>query len=364
MEFKPNLDEAAERMRRLWAMADPLDRVPCVIRLPSPAPPGGARPLRDASFLGQTETYLRWREEAFRAQAGVPDESIPCVGPRYGHALVSALLGSPIRWEAETTWSVPIVEDWSQVEDLRLDFDNAWGRRFRADLETMLDRAAGRYAVEVYEVEGVSDTMAALRGAQRLCTDLHDAPDPVRRFASKVADLLIEFGRWNLRHCGEVQDLAGGVTTGWALWMPAGSVCTAEDATVLISPEAYRAFVQPAQRRLAGAFAATLLEVHAEGEHQLSEFGRVEGVTMMAIRNPLRMPPERREAVRALRGRKAFFVACRPDEAADLLAFTGARGVCLSLPARNPSEARALLDDLKRWTDRALAAHVRTGETF
>jgi len=353
MRFKPNLDEALERMRRLWRMDPPLDRVPCSVHLPAPDPPGGKRDLKDASFLGDRDGYLRWQAERFRRHAGVPDEWIPTIGPRYGHALISALCGSPIRLEAETTWSVPIIEEWEQAEALRLDFENEWGRRFRADLDAMMDWAAGRCAVEVYEVEGISDTMSALRGAPRLCADFYDAPGAVRRFAAKVTDLLIEWGRWNVANVGAPQAAAlrGGVSTGWCVWMPAGAICMAEDATVLFGPQTYRDFLREEERRLTRAFTAALLEVHAEGNHQLPEFGAVEGVTMMAIQNPLRMSPEHRESVRALLGRKVFFIGCRADEVEELLAFTGVRGVYLSLSAKNASEARALLGDLERWTD-------------
>ena len=360
MRYKPNLPEAVERMRRLWAMEPPLDRVPCSVRLPAPDPPGGRRPIKDASSLGDLDGYLSWQAERFRLRAEVPDDWIPTVGPRYGHALISALCGSPIRVEAETTWSVPIIEDWHQVDALRLDFENEWGRRFRAELDVMLDWAAGRCAVEVYEVEGISDTMSALRGAERMCTDFHDAPEQAHRFAQKVTDLLIAWGRWNVENVGAQQDVGGGISTGWCLWMPAGSICLAEDATVLFGPELYRRFILEEERRLTKAFTRTLLEVHAEGNHQIPEFGDVEGVSMMAIQNPLRMAPEDRDTVKALLGRKAFRISCKPDEVEKLLAFMGTRGVYLSLSAGSIREARALLGDLERWTARHANAPAPT----
>lgn len=345
LEFKPNLAEAVERMRRLWNLEEPLDRVPVHIALP--APPGKRA---DGSFFGRLDDYLAHQEESFRRHAQVCDEQLPVVHPQYGHALISALCGSPVQVVSETLWSVPILRELSEIGGLRLDWDNDWGRRFRADYERLLEWARGRCAVSAYEVEGVSDTMAALRGATQLCLDFADAPDAVDRFAEKVTDLLIEFGRWNNEHVGARQDLLGGVALDWRLWMPRDSIGFTEDHSVMYSRELYRRFIKPRDARLASSFTRTLLEVHAEGNHQIAEFGEIEGVSMMPIQNPLKMRPEHADAVKNLLGRKAFSIGAPPGEIEDLLQFTGTRGILLATSAADVTEVGRLLHDLERWT--------------
>ena len=350
MRSKPNFAEAVERMRRLWNLEAPLDRVPAAVRLPAPAPPRGLEFVTDGTFFGDLPGYLAHEEERHARQSGVPDEWFPTVCPRYGHALIATLCGSPLRAQAETTWSTPIIQNWSPLDKLGLDFENEWGRRYRSDLETLLDWAAGRCAVSVYEVEGISDTMSALRGAERLCFDFADAPDEVHRFAGRVTDILIAFGKWQAEHVEAKQDLLGGCAVDWRLWMPAGSICTAEDASVLFGRDRYREFIKEEARRLTASFTRTLLEVHAEGVHQLPEFGDVEGVSMMTIQNPLRMAPEHRDTVRQLLGRKAFYIPCATEEVEDLLAFTGTRGVYVVTNVNTTVEARQFLRDLEKWT--------------
>ncbi len=193
MKYKPNLPEAAERMRRFWRFEEPLDRVACKIMLPAPPFDGM---VFDGTFFGNLEAYLAYREEWFRIQSQVPDEWLPIVNPQYGHALISALCGSPIEAGSRTVWSVPIIKDWTQVNSLRLDLNSEYGRRMRADYEFLLDWAHGKCGVAHYEIEGVSDTMSALRGAEQLCLDYTEAPEHVPRFAEKVADILIEMARW------------------------------------------------------------------------------------------------------------------------------------------------------------------------
>jgi len=347
VEYKPNLAETVERMRRLWNLEEPVDRVPVSIHVPVKS---RLRPKADGSFYGRLDDYLEHREDVFRAHAGVMDEWMPIVHPQFGHALISALCGSPIRAAAETVWSVPIIEDLSQAEGLHLDWENEHGRRAREDYERLLDWARGRCFAATYEVEGVADTMAALRGTERLCTDYYDRPEATRRFACRVTDALIEFGRWSNRNIAERQEILGGVADPWSIWMPRNSICFTEDASVMYSPDLYRRFIRPHDRRLASAFNRNLLEVHAESNHLIPDFGDIPGLWMMAIQNPLKMRPRERESVKRLLGRKIFMTGAAPDQLEDLLRFTGTRGIYVTTSVDDAGQARKVLDELERVT--------------
>jgi hypothetical protein len=349
LEFKPNLADAVARMKRLWDLQDPLDRIPATISLPSPS---SVHPKADGSFFGKLHEYLEHRLISMRHQAQVFDEKMPIVHPQYGHAIISALCGSPIQAASETVWSIPIVRDLAQAAELRMQWDSEWGNRFREDYDRLLAWSKGRCGVANYEVEGVADTMSALRGATELCTDCYEHPNFVDSFAERVTDLLIEFGRWNNDTIGAAQDIMGGVTDCWSIWMPRNSIATTEDASVMLSNDTYRRFIQPRDHRLTGAFTRALMEVHAEGNHQIAPFGEVEGVSMMTIQNPLKMRPDHRDAVRRLLGRKIFWISCKSAEMDDLLNFTGVRGIMVGVSAPDVTAARRQLDDLCRMTEK------------
>ena len=99
LELKPNLVDAVERMKRLWNLLDPLDRVPMCVSVPYER---RHERTADGTFFGRSEDYLEEMEAKFEAQALIPDEFFPMVHPQYGHALISALCGSPIR-----VWGIP-----------------------------------------------------------------------------------------------------------------------------------------------------------------------------------------------------------------------------------------------------------------
>lgn len=347
LEFKPNLSASVERMRRFWDLDEPLDRVPALVSVPPELPEDAGL---DGHFFGRLDDYLAARERTFRRQALVPDETIPVVYPQFGHALVGALLGMPLRAQSDTVWVEPAVEDLAQGHELRLGWSNQWGRRFLEDLTQLREWAQGRCALANYEVEGVADTMAALRGTTRMLVDAEERPEDLRDFARCVTDRLIEFGQWSGREIGAHQPLLGGETTGWRVWMPRCGMCFAEDATVMCSPAFYRAHFREHDERLSAAFAATILEVHHEGNHQLAEFGHVAGVSLLTIESLRRMRGTHREALRRLLGRKRFLFFIGPDEIEDTLAFTGTRGVMLAMRAPDVHAARHILDRLCRAT--------------
>jgi hypothetical protein len=348
IEFKPEFPRVVERMKRLWDLDEPLDRVPAVVSIPPPQEADGRGDL-DGRFFGRLEEYIAWQERVFRARAAVTDDMLPVVHPQYGHALIGGLCGSPIEARSGTVWSHPVIDDLDRVGDLRLDWENELGRMYRADCERLLEWARGRCLVAHYEIEGVADTMASLRGASAFCMDLVESPEAFRKFAERVTDILIEFGRWNHEHVCARQGPAAGTGTAWSLWMPAGAMTFAEDASVLLSAAQYRENIQAHDRRLSAAFTRTLLEVHGEGNRHISAFGEIDGVSGMAIQDPLDMQPADREAVRRLLGKKVFYIWTKRRRIGELLAFTGTRGILLGLNADTPEEAVEILDELRRY---------------
>ena len=167
LEFKPNLKEAAGRMKRFWDMEEPEDRIPAIIHTPNPR-----SGKTDGYFFGKLDDFMSSFEEYYKEHSEIMDELMPKLAPQYGHAIISGICGSDVRCAAETVWSVPIIDDLSQTDELHLDWDNQWGCKLREDYEILFERAKGRYVVGEYEIEGVSDTISALRGAENMLYDL------------------------------------------------------------------------------------------------------------------------------------------------------------------------------------------------
>ncbi|GEM_PF-5700804 len=347
LEYKPNFPEAVERMKRFWDLEEPGDRVPAAIYLPEPE---GRK--ADGSFYGRLGDYVAHMEEYFRLRADVPDEYFPTVVPQYGHTMISVLLGCEVRHAAETLWSIPCMTGEVPEADLSLDWGNEWGARFREDYERLLETARGRYAVGQYEIEGVSDTYSAVRSAERMFYDFADEPEKAHRFTSRIVDALVSFGRWNQRNVSDRQDLMGGMTSVYPIWMPRDSCVTTEDHSVMFSREYYSETIRRHAERLTSSFACTLMEVHGEGNHQIRSFAGMAGVGLLTLGNPLGMGAEHRADVQSLLGRKRLRFGVEENKIEEVLEFTGIRGVLLCFAADSVASANRILGRLEKATQR------------
>ncbi len=347
LEFKPNLKEAVTRMKRFWNLEEPSDRVPVVIRLPK-----SDVMKADGSFFGKLDSYIEFMEEYFERHAFVNDEYFPQVVPQYGHAIISALCGAHIIPSAHTVWSQPFIEDLRSVDDLYLNWNNEWGRKFTEDYEILMEKAKGKYITGIYETEGVSDTLSALRGSESMFYDFYDDPEGARCMAKRVTDILIEFTQWNHKFIGERQNVSGGVISVYSFWMPQGSCVTTEDASVMYSGEYYRENIKEHTERLASSFTKTLMEVHDEGVHQIREFGNTTGISIMAIGNPLKMEKRYRDDIRKLLGKVNFYIYVRPEEINDVLDFTGTKGIMLNISADSIKMADDIMERVCEATER------------
>ncbi len=347
LEYKPNLKEAVARMKRFWNLEEPLDRVPVEIYLPM-----SDERKADGSFFGRLNEYMELMEEYFKRHSEVDDEYFPQLAPQYGHAAISALCGSQIKVLSHTVWSVPFIDDLAMADDLFIDWENDWGKRFREDYEIIIERSKGKYATGPYEIEGVSDTYSALRGPEKMFYDFYDNPSGAHKLAGRITDILIEFGKWCNKNIAQRQNILGGLTNVYGIWMPEDSCITTEDASVMYSRQFYCSYIKEHTQRLASAFNKTLIEVHDEGTHQIKEFGDTRGIDLMTINNPLKMDAEHRNDIRNLLGKRAFRIGAEPDEIEELLEFTGLKGILLATTASSVESARKILENIMRITQK------------
>jgi len=345
LEFKRNLSETVERMKLFWAMEEPEDRVPIQIFVPK------HEDGPDGTFFDRRDDYIKNMEAHFAEQAKIMDDSIPTVAPQYGHALISALCGSPIKCYNQTVWSVPIIDNANQADELYIDWDRPWSQKILADYNYFLERSRGRYAVGEYEIEGISDTMSALRGAEGVLTDFMVDPIAANKLASRVTDILIEFAEWNHKHIGSKQELLGGISTVYRFWMPAMSGVTTEDHMVMVSSQYYEEHVQPHTARLASSLTKTLMEIHQEGMHHITAMAETKGVDLLTC-HPFRLNDEQQEAMRRQLGKKYFRMGCCPDTVHDILAFTGLKGILLCYQAETVRDAEIMLAAVEKATQR------------
>ena len=143
----------------------------------------------------------------------------------------------------DTTWAIPVVEDWQQSLPLHLDPENPAWRAMLRIIETFAQVGEGSFLVAVPDLHSNLDALSALRGPERLLLDLIDTPElidramaQVRATYQKVYEAIFAAGRMGRRG-----------TVGWLPLYSTGRFAPVQsDVICMLSPEHFRRWPLPA----------------------------------------------------------------------------------------------------------------------
>jgi 5-methyltetrahydrofolate--homocysteine methyltransferase len=241
LSLKPDAEEAQQRMRAYWA-GELIDR-PCVsVRAPRAGitPPWRSLICRDDfDFARMIAEFEEWA-----AALDFGGEAMPALMPNWGPDQWAGCLGAPLTLvpEQDTSWAEPVVDDWDALPALRIDPQNRWWRAAQGLTEAAACAGAGRFIVSTIDTHSNLDCLAALRGPERLCLDLVERPDAVRRMLEAV-DTLYEPVYKTLYRLGRMREYG---TTSWLdMWSPQRSQAVQCDFSCMISPDHFRRFALP-----------------------------------------------------------------------------------------------------------------------
>jgi len=108
-------------------------------------------------------------------------DAIPHIRVDFGAACLGALLGAPIEFSSDTTWTHACIksDDWSDAPSFKLDTEGKWWKLFQHLLDNAAEAAKGQFLVCTPSPGGLADVLTNLRGATEICMDLLEQPDRI-----------------------------------------------------------------------------------------------------------------------------------------------------------------------------------------
>lgn len=241
LAFKPDADEARQRMRAFWA-GEVLDRAPALIQTAKT----GRTPRRrstitapDFDFQHDLNVFEEWAADTFFG-----GEWMPQYMPNYGPDAWAAYIGAQMTLvpEMNTSWIVPLIDDWEKFPQLSIAPDNKWWRATVELTKQAAARGVGKFLVSTIDTHSNLDCLSAARGPATLCMDLIEQPDAVLR-AVRQMDALYQPVYDTLYEAGRMAETG---TTSWlAMYSEKRGGATQCDFAYMISPEHFRQFVLP-----------------------------------------------------------------------------------------------------------------------
>ena len=258
---------------------------------PADAPP--IPPLYEFDLDRQLSEWLDYNLAAARpgwaAKAGLDDDTVPSICPRFGIAEHSAWLGTEVRRQETTCLPTPMLETPADLDRLALSTETRWYRIMRDSYAYLHDRNDGSFCVSVRGTMSPMDIGNAIRGDELFSDFLTDPA-----FAHRLMGFLTTAMRWYYDQILEWADeVAGGrIFMYHSSWMAGRTIGhMTNDAAMLCGPKIYDMFGFPYERQLTENYAATLYHVHNQKLHFAPKVVQLPNLALLEVTNDPKTPP-------------------------------------------------------------------------
>lgn len=184
-EFKPDYEKCKRRIDAFWER-EIVDRALVYVSCRKPdAPPA---PVANHASLAE-----RWMDVDFRVREAewkfaatyLGGDTPPIVWPNLGPSVYSAFYGCPLHFEEITSWVEPCLDDWREADRPRLDTESVYYKKCHELTDALIEAGRGRWITGLWDIHPGGDHLAALRGTERLLTDLLTDPDEVKALLAR-----------------------------------------------------------------------------------------------------------------------------------------------------------------------------------
>ncbi len=249
VKYKPNWNETRERFEAWWNhshIGRPMFNLSC----PREEPLGETIPLAKDQDPEYYHTNVDHHVNAMLNRLYTTDyiaEAFPNCNINLGAGSLAIYLGSEPIFAESTIWFKEVVEDWKEWDPLTFDPENKWFRKHLEWTKEMVQRADGRFLVNIPDIIENADILSALRGPQTFCFDLIDEPELMHRLLDQLDVAYFEaYDRFY-----DIVKAADGSSsfTAFQVWGEGKTAKVQCDHAALMSPGQWREFVQPSLRR-------------------------------------------------------------------------------------------------------------------
>jgi hypothetical protein len=189
-------------------------------------------------------------------------ETFPIFFPNLGPEIYAAFSGAELIFGEATSYSVPLVKDWNDIDKPRLDMGNEYFQKIEELTRHALERCDGKFMVGYTDLHPGLDCAAAWRDPQVFCMDLFDNPEGV----SKLAELAIADFETVYDHFDAVLKANQQLSVSWMGIPSFGKMHIPScDFSSLISPEFFNRFGLPILEREVKSMSHNIFHMDGRG---------------------------------------------------------------------------------------------------
>jgi hypothetical protein len=189
--LKPDYEKTLARIEAFWNF-ELIDRP--VVQFWLAKPVGQRVPLPKSGHATPADRWLDAQYQAEYALADLsnrlyPGDSLPIVYPNLGPEILSALYGCPLHFgDFGTSWTDPILEDWSEADNLQLDWNHPYLAKLHEITDAMLEAGKGKFITGMTDWHPGADAIAAFRDPANLAVDMKTNLADVKKLLRRISD--------------------------------------------------------------------------------------------------------------------------------------------------------------------------------
>ncbi len=352
--YKDDWEETKERYRAWWA-GEYFGRCALAVHAPRDDRPDEEPPVAPEDPEDKWTNLEYWaaqREWSYR-RTFYGGEAFPVWSCGYpGNKRLAAFLGCPVTLGERTGWVDPILDgdDWD-VSGLRIDPENErWKFTVKA-LESAAEVSRGKAIPSIGAFGGSGDTLAALRGSDRLLLDCADRPDRVREADQYLMDLWIECYQ---TFYAIIHEAAEGSTFWMALWSPGKCYAPQNDFSYMISPGMFEDLFLPTVAKQTEFLDHSIY--HVDG---VEAFAHVDALCRLPHLDTLQILPgagkpsplHYMEVLKKVQhAGKNLHISIPANEVGLALQQLSAKGLFIATHCETVAKARELLENAEKWS--------------
>lgn len=189
-DFKPDYESTRNRIEAFWN-CEVLDRP--VTTFFTPKPVSDQIPYPASHHIDPADRWMDAQYQAELAFASISNQeflgdTLPVAFPNLGPEILSVLYGCPVHFgDFGTSWTDPILHDWSDAEHLQLDWDSPYLHKLHEMTDALLDISRGKFIVGMTDWHPGADCIAAFRDPQNLALDMITNREDIEHLLERVS---------------------------------------------------------------------------------------------------------------------------------------------------------------------------------
>jgi hypothetical protein len=355
LQYKPDWEETKQRLTAWWKH-EYFGRCALAVHAPLDHPPKREAPPEPTTI--EEKWYdldrIAERNDYVHSRTFFGGEALPMWHAGYpGIAAIPTMLGCPLRLDMHTGWHDPLLThpDGFDIRALRLDENHPAYQYHMAVLERAFHESTGKSVPSLGAFYHGGDTLAALRGSERLLCDCAERPEVVRDAEDWLMEMWCDF--YN-RSYAVVRGATQGSACWMGLWAPGKTYTVSNDFSYNISTAMFRELFLPEIERQTRFLDYSIYHVDGVEAFRhvgaLCELPRLHALQILpgaGKPSPLHYMDVLKQVQAA---GKNLHLDLPPEEIRPALENLSARGLYINVWCRTEREARELLRDVEHWS--------------